>query len=61
MSNDLFKFYDNNRRYIENLWEDYVMNKEWGSGEDKINISDAMFWEFVEDLMKNQNNLKRMI
>lgn len=60
MNNDLFKFYDNNCKYIEELWEDYIMNKEWGSGEDRIKITDSMFWEFVEKLMEDNATMKRM-
>lgn len=44
-------FYTNNQDQLEGAWEDYISEGEWGSGEDKINITDGMFWEFVEDCM----------
>ena len=50
MNEELEQFYSDNQDEIETLWEIHLSEGEWGSGYDRINITDKMFWEFVEDL-----------
>lgn len=47
-----YEYYLNNQEEIENQWEEHLYSNDWGSGEDKIQITDEMFWEFVEDKME---------
>ena len=47
---DLDNFYKDHCDHLESLWEDHISNGEWGSGADKIIITDCMFWEFVEKI-----------
>lgn len=46
---NLLEFYNLNQEDIDSHWEEYIFENEWGSGEDRIKITDLMFWEFVED------------
>jgi hypothetical protein len=49
VSLEVENFYNENQDMIETAWEDHLSFGEFGSGEDRINITDDMFWEFVED------------
>lgn len=46
----LHKYYNDNQDAIEEQFAQYVSEGEWGSGDDKIEITDDIFWDFVEDL-----------
>jgi hypothetical protein len=50
----LEKFYNENQDELHRDWDDYISYKEMGSGEDKIEVTDDMFWEFVEERMEEQ-------
>lgn len=47
---DLEEYYNKNQDYIELLWEEHVISNDWGSGEDKIQITDEIFWEWLEEI-----------
>lgn len=47
---DIRSFYDHNQEFCEEKFAEHVIENDWGSGEDKITITDDMFWEFVEQL-----------
>lgn len=42
-------YYKNNQDEIEASWEEKLSYMELGSGEDKIKVTDNMFWEYVEE------------
>lgn len=46
----LEQFYNDNQTEIETMWAEYLSYGEFGSGEDRIKITDDMFWEFVQDV-----------
>jgi len=52
----VYEFYSQFQDELEKEWEEYLADGEWGSGEDKINITDKMFWEFIEDRMEDTWN-----
>ena len=45
------QFYDLNPDLCEAHFEEYISFGEWGSGDDKISITDDMFWEFIQDYL----------
>lgn len=45
---DVENFYYDNQDLLEDEWEEYVVEHDWGSGEDKIKITDEIFWDFIE-------------
>lgn len=47
-------FYESNQDSLDNAWIEHISCGEWGSGEDRINITDEMFWEFIEDKMESK-------
>jgi hypothetical protein len=49
VNDEVREFYEENQEELENDFENYVLENEWGSGEDKIRITDTVFWEFVEE------------
>ena len=53
MNDKLNNFYNNNQDELEREWELYIYDREWGSGEDKITITEGMFWEWVEEEMED--------
>jgi len=46
---DIEDFYHQHQEEIDNQWQDHIYSNDWGSGEDRIRITDEMFWEFVEE------------
>ena len=52
MNAQLEKFYYDNQDELEKEFEIYVTEKEWGSGEDRIRITEDTFWEFVEEKLE---------
>ena len=48
MNKELEQFYNDNQDWLEDGWSEYLIENDWGSGEDKIKISEDMFWEWVE-------------
>lgn len=34
---------------MEYEWQEHLLENDWGSGEDKIKITDNMFFEFVAE------------
>lgn len=54
MNNILDTFYRDNQSFIDDAWSEYLSFGEWGSGEDRIEITDDMFWEFVEEIMDKE-------
>lgn len=55
----LHKYYNDNQNAIEEQFAQYVSESEWGSGDDKIEITDCIFWDFVGDLFNE--SLERKI
>jgi hypothetical protein len=49
MSKVLEQFYLENQDFLEEAWTEHIVAGEWGSGEDRLNITDDMFWEWVEE------------
>lgn len=47
---NIMTFYSINEESIDEMWHEHLSYAELGSGDDKIAITDAMFWEFVEDV-----------
>lgn len=54
----LFEFNLLNQDLLNELWADHVASGEWGSGADRIAITDDMYWEFVDELMFDVERLK---
>ena len=54
MNTKVQRYYDKNQEYLDEAWQEYLANDDWGSGEDTIKITDDMFWEFVEDTMYDE-------
>lgn len=50
MTKTLEKFYEDNQTEVELRWAEFLSESDFGSGEDRIVISDEMFWEFVGNL-----------
>lgn len=50
---EIYEFYYDNQDLLEEMWEDYITSNDWGSGEDRINLTEDIFWEFIEDQMEN--------
>jgi len=48
------QYYDENTESLEQAWEEHIANNDWGSGEDRITITDQMFFEFVEEKYYNE-------
>ena len=49
MNDELVKYYEDNQDDIDLAWSVYLMEHDFGLGEDRIKPNDAMFWEFVEE------------
>lgn len=49
------RYYENNSDRLEEEWEEHLYSNDWGSGEDKINITNEMFWEFIEEQFHKEN------
>ncbi len=47
----VYEYYLQNQEELDNEWEIYIIENDWGSGEDRIKITDEMFMEFVEEQM----------
>jgi len=45
----VYEYYLQNQEELEAEWADYVISHDWGSGEDKIKITDDIFFEWVSD------------
>jgi hypothetical protein len=48
----VYEYYLSMQEELDEQWQDYVYENDWGSGEDKITITDDMFFEFVEEKME---------
>ena len=48
----VYEYYLNFQEELENDWQEYIIENDWGSGQDKITITDEMFMEFVEERME---------
>lgn len=53
---NLENYYYDNQDELHRMWDIHVSEGEWGSGEDKIVLTDDMFWEFVEDIYEETKN-----
>ena len=51
MDKAVTEFYNQNDEVLEQMWEEHVATEDWGSGSDRIEITDAMFWDFVSDTL----------
>lgn len=51
---DVVEYYNQNQEELEQSWAEYLGEGEFGSGEDKIKITDEMFWEFVEEKFQEE-------
>jgi len=47
-------YYEANEDILANSWAEYLSYAELGSGEDKIKITEEMFWEFIEEKMEEE-------
>lgn len=47
MDQELLNFYHQYQDELEKGFSEYISEGEWGSGEDRITITDDMFWEYV--------------
>lgn len=54
LSKAIETFYDQNQDEIESAWSEHLSYAELGSGFDRIQVTDEMFWEFVENLHDSQ-------
>jgi hypothetical protein len=45
----VYQYYLDNQETLENDFTDYISYKDWGSGDDKIKITDEIFFEWVAD------------
>lgn len=59
MNKELERFYNANNEVLEQMWEEHVATGEWGSGSDRITITDDMFWEFVGEVLWEVEQGKR--
>lgn len=44
----LVEYYESEQDMLHEAFDQYVDENEWGSGNDRIKITDAIFWEFIE-------------
>lgn len=50
ITKEIENFYYDNQENLDNLFNDYVIKNDLGGfGLDTINITDEIFWDFVED------------
>ena len=45
----VYQYYLDNQEELETNFEEYISYKDWGSGDDKIKITDELFFEWVAD------------
>lgn len=58
MSNELVNYYNENDEELDLAFEEFLLENDWGSGEDKINAQNAeIFWEFVQSY-KDKTEIK---
>jgi hypothetical protein len=55
---ELLKYYTDNQDEIEKEFSQYLSENDWGSGEDKIIISDKLFFSWLETYVYNKENNK---
>jgi hypothetical protein len=39
---------------IEEAWQEHLLENDWGSGKDRIKITDEMYNEFKDNYLENQ-------
>ena len=45
------EYYNANQDILDEAYQEYINSNDWGSGKDKIKLTDEHFWEFVENVM----------
>ena len=51
-----FYFYNDDRIY--SMWREYIDGNDWGSGDDRIRVTDDMFWAFVAGVYEREKIIK---
>ena len=53
---ELLNYYTNNQDEIEKSFSEYLSENDWGSGEDKIIISDQIFFDWIETFIEQKGD-----